>query len=172
MYYRNTTQVPNEVFDRLMSELTGGELKVLLVIIRQTFGWRDRYTGLRKEVDRITHSQFIKKTGLSRRAISRALDILKQRNLINISCHNGNFLNDNKERQGKYILKYSLNLCQIVPELVPNSTNTCAKMAHNKTNYTKLNHKTKEPELPLRQNRVRSIGEILKGTGYKVLIPD
>ena len=36
MSYRNTTQVPNEVVGRLIPELSGAELKVILIIIRQT----------------------------------------------------------------------------------------------------------------------------------------
>ena len=34
------TQVPDELFDELLVELSGGELKVLLYIIRRTFGFK------------------------------------------------------------------------------------------------------------------------------------
>ena len=34
------TQVPDEVFDELMPRLSGAELKVLLYIIRRTFGFK------------------------------------------------------------------------------------------------------------------------------------
>lgn len=121
---------------------------------------REKYTGLRKEEDRISHSQFIQKTGLSRRAISKALDILKKKELIIITCHKGNVLNSNNERQGKYILKYSLNLCKKIPELMQKRITTCANSAYNKTNYTKLNQ-TKLQESPFRTNTVESVGEIL-----------
>lgn len=36
----NYTQVPDDLFDELMSELAGAELKVLLYIIRRTFGFK------------------------------------------------------------------------------------------------------------------------------------
>ena len=36
----NTTQVPDEVFDKLLTVLSGAELKVLLYIIRRTFGFK------------------------------------------------------------------------------------------------------------------------------------
>jgi len=36
----NYTQVPDELFDELMSTLSGAELKVLLYIIRRTFGFK------------------------------------------------------------------------------------------------------------------------------------
>ena len=44
------TQTPDEVFDVLLPVLSGAELKVLLYIIRRTFGWR-------KDADRISLSQ-------------------------------------------------------------------------------------------------------------------
>src|SRR3982750_2012812 len=34
------TQVPDELFDELMAHLSGAELKVLLYIIRRTFGFK------------------------------------------------------------------------------------------------------------------------------------
>ena len=34
------TQVPDEMFDELMAHLSGAELKVLLYIIRRTFGFK------------------------------------------------------------------------------------------------------------------------------------
>ena len=59
MEYKQTTQVPNFIFDICLSQLTEAELKVLLVVIRQTLGWLDKLTGKRKSRDRITISQFI-----------------------------------------------------------------------------------------------------------------
>src|SRR5260221_12425326 len=49
----NTTPVPDIVFDELLSELTGNELKVLLYIIRRTYGFG-------KNADAISLSQFRK----------------------------------------------------------------------------------------------------------------
>ncbi len=36
--YKQTTHVPNEVFDKWLAILTESEIKILLVIIRQTYG--------------------------------------------------------------------------------------------------------------------------------------
>ena len=66
MTYEQTTQVPNILFDLHLPSLTESELKILLIIIRQTYGWIDRYTGKRKLQDRISHSQFITKSGLTK----------------------------------------------------------------------------------------------------------
>lgn len=46
------TQTPDEVFDVLLPVLSGAELKVLLYIIRRTFGWR-------KDADAISLSQIM-----------------------------------------------------------------------------------------------------------------
>src|SRR2546427_11455404 len=36
----NFTQVPDEFFDFLLPRLSGAEIKVLLYIMRRTFGWK------------------------------------------------------------------------------------------------------------------------------------
>ena len=48
----NYTQVPDELFDDLMTDLSGAELKVLLYIIRRTFGFK-------KTEDTISLSQML-----------------------------------------------------------------------------------------------------------------
>ncbi len=82
MNYQRTTQVPNVVFDSMLPILTYAELKILLVIIRQTYGWINKRTGKRKVYDRITYGQFIKKTGLSRRSVSSAVTSLAKKGFI------------------------------------------------------------------------------------------
>jgi phage replication O-like protein O len=85
--FPNTTQIPNEVFDTLMSHLSGGELKVLLYICRRTFGFH-------KDSDSISLTQISKGittkagrvldqgTGLSKRQVQRALRVLESRKVI------------------------------------------------------------------------------------------
>lgn len=107
MIRENFTQTPNILFDQLLKELSNSELKILLVIIRQTNGWIDKKTGNRKEKDRITYSQFILKAGLSRRIISGAIKSLSQMKLIEITDSSGNILNNASERKGKYRIYYS-----------------------------------------------------------------
>ena len=88
--FPNTTQIPNEVFDTLMSKLSGGELKVLLYICRRTFGFR-------KDSDSISLTQIARGittkagrvldqgTGLSKRHVVTALKTLEKRNIIKVS---------------------------------------------------------------------------------------
>lgn len=102
-----TTPVPNVVFDRHLPTLTESELKILLIIIRQTYGWADKRTGGRKTRDRITHSQFVMKTGLSRRVISKAINNLVLKELISITDYQGTHLHTTLNRKGKSFLLYA-----------------------------------------------------------------
>jgi phage replication O-like protein O len=83
----NYTQVPDVILDELMAKLSGAELKVLLYIVRRTFGFQ-------KDVDIISIPQLMdgitKKdgekldygTGLSRDAVVRAIKSLEEQNII------------------------------------------------------------------------------------------
>ncbi len=78
-----TTPVPNTVFDELMPTLSPSELKVLLVVLRKTFGWEDKTspTG-RKQRDWISNSQLEKHTGLSAKSIQHAKASLSAKGLL------------------------------------------------------------------------------------------
>lgn len=65
------TQVPDVLFDQLLPDLGHAELKVLLVIMRKTFGWR-------KDADAISLSQLAEGTGLSRRSVQTATSSLEE----------------------------------------------------------------------------------------------
>lgn len=81
------TQVPNLVLDQWMPRLTDVELRVLLVVIRQTLGWEeDAKTGRRKEVDWISRSQLMLKTGRSIKHISNAVKSLIEVHHIVEAC--------------------------------------------------------------------------------------
>jgi hypothetical protein len=83
----NFTQVPDALFDLLLPELTGAELKVLLYIIRRTFGFK-------READDISLSQMLngirrrdgsvldRGVGLSKKSLLQALRDLEEMNLI------------------------------------------------------------------------------------------
>jgi phage replication O-like protein O len=88
--FPNTTQIPNEVFDTLMSHLSGGELKVLLYICRRTFGFRKDSDSI--SLTQIAHGITTKAgrvldqgTGLSKRHVITALKTLEKRNIIKVS---------------------------------------------------------------------------------------
>ena len=105
-----TTPVPNVIFDRYLRDLNLAELKVLLVVIRQTLGWADRRGRYgRKETDWISGSQLREKTGSSERAITSAIEILVKKRLIEVHDERGHTLSYSKDRQGKTRLYYSLH---------------------------------------------------------------
>ncbi len=103
----NTTPVPNAVFDTYLKELKIAELKVLLIIIRQTLGWEDKRTrSERKELDWISNSQLALKTGSSQRAINEAIQALVQKKLIDVLSYEGEILEIPEKRRGQQKLFY------------------------------------------------------------------
>lgn len=72
-------QVPNEVIDDgWLKELGGAEVKVLLYIIRKTFGY-NKISG-----DQIPLSQIIQGTGLSRQSALSSIAVLEACELIRV----------------------------------------------------------------------------------------
>lgn len=152
MRYQKTTQVPNEVFDKHLTELSFSELKILLYIIRQTYGWQLK-NGKRKPRDRITHNQFQSRTGLSRRVITDVIQSLILKHLISVTDYQGNKLHTPEERKGKMGIYYapcfmacaekSNKVCRQQHKYVQNRE-------HNKTNGTKLT----QQKHPLQKSRV------------------
>lgn len=131
MMPNSTTSVPNIFFDVHLRELKQAELKVLLVVTRQTNGWKDgRGKFGRKEIDWIAGSQLQQKTGCSKRAISNATDILVRKKLIEVLDEKGYVLNSPAKRQGKFKLFYRLSDDVYKPVENPVEMNqTSAKLA-------------------------------------------
>ena len=107
---KETTMVPNIVFDKLIAEITPSELQVLLIIIRQTNGWVDKRTGKRKTRDRITQRYFMRKTGLTRKTVSRAFQGLIYKRYIRITDYEGNCLSDPALRKGRAYMYFQVTL--------------------------------------------------------------
>jgi phage replication O-like protein O len=76
-YAPRYTQVPNDLFDLLLPDLGLAELKVLLYIMRQTFGFH-------KDADAISLSQLEQGTGLSRKSIAPAVASLVERGMVQV----------------------------------------------------------------------------------------
>ena len=72
------TMIPNFIFDDYLESLSDGEMKILMMIYRQTVGFD-------KKADKISYSQFITKTGLSRSTISQAIKGLIRKGLIEVN---------------------------------------------------------------------------------------
>lgn len=72
----NYTQIPNLLLDELVPEIsTLAELKIVLVIARQTFGYHKRY-------DQLSISQLMAKTGLHRASVVEGVKAAVERGLL------------------------------------------------------------------------------------------
>jgi DNA-binding transcriptional ArsR family regulator len=93
--------VPAILLDRMLPALTDNELRVLLIIIRQTLGWVSEGASRlsegknnanphgRKYRDWISQSQMMAKTGKSRDSVSRAVGSLIEAGLIVVENQKG-----------------------------------------------------------------------------------
>src|SRR5215216_3349484 len=82
-----TTPIPDELFDVLMADLSGAELKVLLYICRRTFGFKKERDNisLQQLVEGITTKQgrrLDSGTGLGKASVARAVKSLAQKGVI------------------------------------------------------------------------------------------
>jgi len=139
----NSTQIPNEIINDWLPKLKESELKVVIIVARQTLGWIENpITGTRKKEDWMTQKQLMKKTGLSNWAVSKATQSLVEKDLIEARDADSNILDTPKKRQlvGRHHKRifYRLKLKsdkEILTRLVRNShKNACEKFSHNKTN--------------------------------------
>jgi hypothetical protein len=86
----NTTPTPDDLFDIFLTQLTHAELKVLLYIIRRTFGFKkdDDRISIRQIAEGITTKrggQLDKGAGLTKRGAIKALQALEEKGLITVS---------------------------------------------------------------------------------------
>jgi hypothetical protein len=63
---RNFTMTPNEVYDRIMPEVSTGEFKVVSLVVRRTIGWGQSERTM-------TVQEFMARTGLSKQAVLDAV---------------------------------------------------------------------------------------------------
>jgi len=140
MYYRSSTQVPNKLFDIYLKSLSAKELKVLLVVVRQTLGWVDS-NGKRKERDWMSQKFLANKTGLSPKSVSQGIELLVTKNLIRATSEEGDELWYASERRGKERVYYGLSnaLITFLPKPCVKSTQDPVTKGNNtKLTYTKL----------------------------------
>ena len=148
MQYKQTTQTPNELFDVHLNKLTFSELKILLYIIRQTYGWVLK-NGKRKSRDRITYSQFHTKTGVCLRSIPDAIQSLIIKQLISVTDYDGNMLHYPNQRKGKTRIYYTpcfTSYAKNDKKIGKNRHLPMQNRAYNKTNGTKLTRQNKESQ--------------------------
>src|SRR4051812_25511769 len=113
----NYTPVPDELFDELLVELSGAELKALLYIVRRTFGFK-------RDSDNISLSQMLqgirtrdgrvldRGVGLSKKTLLLALRTLEERGII---------LTERRQsaEKGNEPTAYCLNVIHVEPGVPP-----------------------------------------------------
>lgn len=138
-FYPNSTQVPNILFDEYLPILSDTGFRILMIIVRQTYGWiEDKKTKRRKDKDWISYSQLMIKTGRVRQSVSTALRELEEKDLIQIFDDSGRQLFTMDQRRGKslyYRINTSLKTGLVVPV---KSKNRSPKIRHTKLTGTKL----------------------------------
>uniref|UniRef100_UPI003750FDD7 hypothetical protein n=1 Tax=Armatimonas sp. TaxID=1872638 RepID=UPI003750FDD7 len=96
--------IPSAILDRWMPKLKDTELRILLLVARQTIG----RSG--KEVDWLAHSQLRKRTGRASEAVSAAVDSLIQKGLLEVFTVTGERLPTPEARRfHRGILLYRLS---------------------------------------------------------------
>jgi len=119
------TMVPDEIFDILLPYLSPSALKVLLYLVRRTFGFKKDSdsislsqicNGIRRKNGKIIDNG----TGLSRPAVIKALRVLEHNNII-ITYRSKNYKGE------KQTNTYSLNVAHRVAEMVGKNFNYPSK---------------------------------------------
>lgn len=90
--------IPNALFDLVLPTLKDTELRVLLIVMRQTWGWRKSRTAY-VERDWISRALFCRRTGRASEAISGAVATLVEKELIAVEDTAGNSLATSEARR-------------------------------------------------------------------------
>ncbi len=90
--------MPRRILDDHMPDLNDSSLRVILVITRQTLGWRTA-DGSRKKREWISHRWLQKMTGRSGSSVSAAIDGLVRQGLILVTDGHGRELRTKEARR-------------------------------------------------------------------------
>lgn len=145
----NSFQVPNDLVDEEMKNMSIGEIKCYLVIIRKTVGWH-------KEFDAISVSQFVKFTGLSNRVVIKACKTLVDKGIIekktgerNINIYSINF-NANRTCDEKSLVTNNHSTCdeKSLDPMTNSHTQSNKKHTIQKTNTYSKTSKVSAAKVP------------------------
>lgn len=160
----NSTQIHNVILDKWLPILNDVELRVLLIVARQTVGWVwDPRTKMRKKEDWISSGQLVHKTGRGRTAVSGAIKTLIERyHLVVARDGSGKTLENSTKRRGsRGRIYYSLSLHNPENDLFGRPVGKrgrVQKVNTQKVNTTKLTHLTKERLLKIAEMKKSAFG--------------
>lgn len=105
---RRTTPFPNYLLDVVMPRLSDTEFRIISAIVRATAGWRNP-DGSRKTSAWLTHWQLKARTGRHSAAVSRAIEELVLKGLIDVRDRESRPLRTAADRRRSHsVLCYSL----------------------------------------------------------------
>lgn len=177
----NTTQVPNVILDAWMPRLSDVELRLLLIVVRQTLGWiEDPELKTRKTEDWISSSQLVEKSGRSRKRVSKAMkELIEVHQLVIAVDSKGRALDTAEKRRAKFgKIFYRLNVHAPAATLfdkIPSKINTSSRASKGRTEgedgtkrrtqkgrTTKETHEQKEYTTTMRSAEPTASGSKLK----------
>ena len=120
------TRIANELLEAaLCTELTVRQLKIVLAVIRKTYGFN-------KKTDRITNTQIAKMTGIHHTHICKAKNELLDRHiLVMVGCEIG--VNNVVSEWGNAVSQNSKTLAKSANKTLPKSANKTLAKSANKT---------------------------------------
>lgn len=98
-YPKASTPFPNLLIDQAMPTLTDTEWRLLCLVCRQTLGYASADGAGRRARDWLTHRQLKARSGRASAAVSRAVDGLVRRNMIEVQSIDGEPLITPQERR-------------------------------------------------------------------------
>ena len=161
--FPSTTPVPDQLFDELLHRLSGAELKVLLYIVRRTFGFK-------KSSDNISLSQLIcgirtkdgrtldRGTGLGKASVARALKSLEERNIIQRTRRRS-------DRKEDTATAYALN---ILPPVSQNETPPVSKWNTGVSHQRDTQQTARQQTVKQQQQKINKDGGSTSGDGQNI----
>jgi len=135
----NWFPINNAVFDHIMPDLSPNAFKVLMWVVRQTWGWQADPAGdprERKKADRISYSQFLQHTGIkSDTTLTKAIRECVSKGYI-VRCQKGTV-------RGNPTYEYALNT-EYTLQVTTTSKNGVATTPENEVATTPDNGDTKQ----------------------------
>ena len=137
-------KIANELIEQLARlYLSGNEWRVVLVVIRKTYGWN-------KKTDKISLTQFQELTKLSRPSVVRALKKLVAKQIL-------------VAKQQPFINEYGLN--KLYKEWTSSYTDTSSRFATTPSSYTATTLVAKQqPKLVAKQQHTKDIKDTIQKT--------
>ncbi|MCP9494095.1 MAG: hypothetical protein MSG64_06515 [Pyrinomonadaceae bacterium MAG19_C2-C3] len=145
----NFTQTPNSFYDRLLPQINSmSELKVTLIIIRQTFGWCDKNGG-RKLEDQLSLSRLADLTGMARTSVYEGIVAGMKRGTIL------------RRKKGRQDYMYRLNLAAKTTNKTASETDEPAR------NRYQYENTTSSESLPVTSSDSGTVLVVIPGTQKK-----